>query len=115
MPNIEITVWILTGVVSLIAILVGVIWKLIRQEAREQAEAIKRKADTERVLEVEKRWEQQLTSVKVDNDKLLTKLETRHDKEMDQLSQRLSEAIHNSEANILAQIKLMIHMIDRAS
>lgn len=122
MPSLEIIAWCSSAGGSLILILLGVVWQFLRSEAKEQAEAIKRKADTERVLEVEKRWEimlnvvkedgeKQITGVKEDNEKLVDKLSQRHDREIDQLSTRLSEAIKNSEANVLARIELMIQMI----
>lgn len=111
MPGIETLVWILTGAVSLIVILGGTIWKMTRDEAKEQAEQIKKKADSDRLHEVELRWQSELVAVKDGNEKLINKLESRHDRDLDQLSTRLTEQIRNSETNILTQIRLMISVM----
>ncbi len=111
MPSVETLVWILTGIMPLIIILSGTIWKLIRDEAKEQAKQIEKKADSERLHDAETRWTSELASVRDNNEKLVNKLEQRHDKEMDALASRLSDQIRNSETNILTQIRLMIDVL----
>lgn len=111
MPGIETLVWFLTGAVTLISVLGGAIWKLIRDEAKEQAEQIKRKADTERLHDAELRWSNELNSVREGNEKLINKIEARHDRELDQMASRLSEQIKNSESNILSQMRLMLSVL----
>lgn len=110
MPGIETLIWILTGCTALISILSGTVWSLIRAEAKEQAEQIKKKADSERVHEVEARWQQDLVNVKESNEKLINKLELRHDRELDALATRLGEQIRNTENNILTQMRLMVEV-----
>ncbi len=111
MPNIEVTIWILTGALSLVTILSGTIWKMIRDEAKEQAKKIDQKADQDRVHDIENRWTTELSSVRDNNEKLVNKLEQRHDRELDAMASRLSDQIRNSETNILTQIRLMIDVL----
>lgn len=108
MPSVEVVVWILSGVLSIVSILVGVIWTMTRAEAKEQAEAIKRKADTERVIDVEKRWNEQLNHVRDSNEKLIDKLSAKHDRDIDMLSNRLGDQIRSTEKNILDQLRLLL-------
>lgn len=111
MPNVETLVWVLTGAVTLISILGGVIWKMVRDEGKEQDEILKKKADSDRLQEAEARWTSELNAVKESSEKLINKLEIRHDKEMEQMAHRLGEQIRNTENNILTQIRLMIEVL----
>lgn len=111
MPNVETLVWVLTGALTVITTFGGVIWKLLRDEAKEQASQIKDKADNERLHEAEARWSTELNAVKENSEKLVNKLEIRHDKEMDQLATRLGDQIRSTETNILTQIRLMIEVL----
>lgn len=113
MPGIETLVWILSIAMSLITILGGVVWQMLRAEAKDHSEQISKKADTERLHEIENRWASELVTVREGNEKLINKLEQRHDREIDQLGQRLGEAIRSSETNILTQIRLMIQVINK--
>lgn len=111
MPGSETIEWVLTGVVTLIGTLSGIIWKLVRDEAKEHSAQLKEKADNERVVELEHRFTQELNEVKEHSEKLVNKLEARHDKEIEQMAQRLTDQIRSTETNILTQLKLMIEMV----
>lgn len=111
MPNVDTLVYILTGAFTFISILGGVIWKLTRDEAKEQAALIKTKADSERLHELEGRWQLELSAVKDNCEKLVDKLSSRHDRDIDQLSVRLTDQIKTTETNILSQLKLMVDAI----
>lgn len=111
MPSIETLVWVLTGAVTLISILGGTIWKLLRDEAKDQAEQIKKKADSDRLHEAEARWTSEIKSVKENGEKLVNKLEARHERDLDQMASRLSDQIKNSEVNILTQMRLMLSIL----
>jgi hypothetical protein len=111
MPNVDTLVYILTGAFTFIVVLGGVIWKLIRDEAKEQAVLIKTKADVERLHEVEGRFQMELNAVREGNEKLVSKLEVRHDREIEQMATRLGEQIKTTEANILNQLRLMFEMV----
>jgi len=104
-------VWVLTGVVTLVGSLSGIIWKLVRDEAKGQAEILKEKADNDRVTELEHRFQAEISEAKADTEKLVNKLEAKHDKEIDQLSARLTDQIRSTETNILTQLRLMIEMV----
>ncbi len=113
MSNQEIVIWMLTGIVTLLSILIGAIWKLLRAEAKEHSELIKGKADNDRLHEAEERWKQDLTMVREGNERLISKLENRHDKELEQMGTRLGDQIRTTENNILAQIRLMIQVMQK--
>jgi hypothetical protein len=113
MPSIEVLVAILGGALTVISVLGGVVWNMLREESKEHSELISKKADADRVHEIEARWQAELTSVKEGNERLIDKLSQRHDRELDQLSTRLSEQIRNTEANILTQIRLMVQVLEK--
>ena len=108
MSTIETLVWVLSGVVPLICILIGVIWKMLRDESKEHTENIKKKADKERLVESEIRWSEDLKSISEDNKELISRIESRHERDLTQMEDRLSSQIRNSEANILQQLTLMM-------
>jgi hypothetical protein len=107
----EVWVWCLTGVMSLVTVLSATIWKMLRDESKKQAEAIEKKADQERLHEVEGRWREELNTVRENHKELLVNQDRRHERDLDQMSIRLGDQIRNSESNILAQIKLMIEVL----
>lgn len=113
MPSIETLVAILGIAMTIITTLGGIVWSLLRQEAKEHSEQISKKADSERLVEAERRWEHELNSVRENNDKLIDKLSQRHDKELDSLANRLSDQIRNSENNVLSQIRLMVETLKK--
>jgi len=110
MPSVESLVYILSGAMTLITMLIGVVWKMLRAESHVQSKSIEKKADIDRLHEVEARWATELISVKDGNEKLVSKLEQRHDREIEQLGTRLSSEIKSSENNILAQFHLMMEL-----
>ncbi len=109
--GIDVLLWGLGGLATLIAILSGALWKITREEKKEHGELIRQKADNDQVTNLEARLTSELASVRDGNEKLINKLEARHDKEIEQLASRLGESIRNSETNILTQIRLMIDVL----
>lgn len=108
MATLETVVWVLSGVVPFFIILFGVIWKMLRDETKEHAEAIKKKADKDRLVESETRWSDDLSRISEDNKELISRIESRHERDLTQMEDRLSSQIRNSEANILQQLTLMM-------
>jgi uncharacterized membrane protein len=108
MPPIETVVWVLTAVVGLVSVLSGIIWNMLREESKGHAEAIKKKADKERLVESESRWSDDLSRISDDNKELISRIESRHERDLTQMEDRLSSQIRNSEANILSQLTLMM-------
>lgn len=88
---------------------------MLRDEGKAQYATIQKKADIERLQEIETRWQHELTSVKDGNERLVSKLEQRHDREIEQLGTRLSSEIKTSENNILAQFHLMMELFKTAT
>ena len=111
MPPVEVLVYVLSGAVTLITILVGVVWKMLRHENDAQAKTIAQKADLERLHEVESRWTTELASVREANKELVGNLDRRHERDLDQMSARLTEQLRATENNILVQIRLMIDVM----
>jgi flagellar biosynthesis/type III secretory pathway M-ring protein FliF/YscJ len=108
MATLETVVWVLSGVVPFFIILFGVIWKMLRDETKEHSEAIKKKADKDRLIESETRWSDDLSRISDDNKELISRIESRHERDLTQMEDRLSSQIRNSEANILSQLTLMM-------
>ena len=108
MPSIETLVWILSAVVGIVSILSGVIWNMLREESKGHSEAIKKKADKDRLAESETRWSDDLNRISDDNKELISRIESRHERDLTQMEDRLSSQIRNSEANILQQLTLMM-------
>jgi uncharacterized protein YlxW (UPF0749 family) len=106
--TLETIVWVLSGVVPIFMVLVTVIWSMLRNESKEHAEAIKKKADKDRLVESEIRWSDNLRSITEDNKELVARIESRHERDLTQMEDRLSSQIRNSEANILSQLTLMM-------
>lgn len=113
MPNVETLVWVLGGALAVVSTLSGVIWTMLRNESAQQAGQLSLKADTTRLHEVEQRFAQELTEVKENSEKLVNKLEQRHDREMQQMAERLGDQIRVTEANILAQIRIMFESLKK--
>lgn len=114
MPSIETLVSILGIAMTVISVLGGIVWSMLRKEAESHAEQISKKVDIDHLKESEDRWKSELVQVKENNERLIDKLERRHDREISELGHRLSEAIRTSETNILSQLQMMLRMLDKA-
>src|SRR6516225_4732349 len=90
----------ITGVGTVIFTLLGLLYKANASRLKDHEDQIRKKADSDRLHEIEVRMQSEFG-----------KLEARHDREMDQLAQRLGEQIRTTETNILTQIRLMISVI----
>lgn len=110
MLDANVWMWLLTGAVTLISILGGTIFVMIREEAKMQAELIRQKADSDRLEAAETRWKDELNSVKDNNEKLIDKLQQRHDRELDALATRVVDMVRNTETNILSRLDLLMDM-----
>jgi hypothetical protein len=86
---------------------------MIRAEAKEQAELIKKKADSDRLKESETRFSRELEVLKADNEKLISKIEGRHERDMDSMEKRLSDKMETLEANLMRQMQLISELITK--
>lgn len=112
MYSIETLTWIFGGALTVIGTLIGVVWKILRDEAKDHADQIRKKADQDRLHEVESRWEAELIRVKDSGEKLVNKLEQRHEREIEQLSTRITEQMRSMESNILGQMQMMLKFLN---
>lgn len=110
MPT-EVWMWILTGFLGLLGTVFRVAYKLLREESKAQSDAIKLKADAERLKESEYRWNKEMTSLRVDNERLISKLEDRHQHERDAMEARLSSRMDKLESNVTQQMTIIIEML----
>lgn len=113
MPSIEILVYVLTGTMTLVTILGGTLWTLLREEFKSHAEALGKKADRDALHEIEQRFKIELITVKEDSSKIVDKLEARHDRDLEQLGLKLSNDIKTSENNILSQFQIMMKLFNK--
>lgn len=114
--------WVAGITVTVIIGLIGVVWKLLRDESSKHAEDIKAKADSTQVTRTEERWSTELTAVeerlkdelkevKANSTYLINKLEARHDKEIEQEAIRLRKQIEGVEDSILTHIRQMVEIM----
>jgi len=111
MPSIEVLVYILGGLITLLGIVSTTVWNMLRAEAKEQAEQIKKKADSDRLKESESRFSRELETLKNDNEKLINKIEQRHQYDLDTMEKRLSDKMETLEANLMRQMQLITELI----
>ena len=113
MPSIEVLVSILGGLITLLGIVSTTVWNMIRAETKEQAEQIKKKVDHDRLRESEIRFSRELEVLKADNDKLISKIEGRHERDMDTMEKRLTDKMETLEANLMRQMQLIMELITK--
>ena len=109
----EFMTWILSGVLAIIGVLVGTLWSIVRGENASQDAAIKVKANQTSLDDSEKRWEKEFERLRHDNERVIEKIENRHDKEMAMMESRLCTKIESMEGNVLRQIELIMELLKK--
>lgn len=113
MPGVDTLVWILGGALALISTLGGALYTMIRTEAANHAEQIKGKASEGDLIRLETRWQGELHAVRDGGEKLVAKLEARHERDLEQLYNRITDQMRNMEINILSQLRLTLEVIEK--
>lgn len=103
--------WILTGAVVLLYGLGATIFKMLRDESKGLGEAIKSKADSDRLAAAEERWKDDLEQARASNERLMDKQDERHQRELSSLANQLSTQIKSTESSILAQLQLVMEYV----
>jgi len=103
---------VLLGAVGLIGTLTGIIWNMVRTEAKEQAEQLKKKVDEDRLREVSANLMLEIHDARDSSEKLVNKLEQRHERELEQMHQRVGEQMRSMEQNILVQLQLVRQVLE---
>lgn len=85
---------------------------MLRDEAKDHHERIEKKASSDRLTEVESRWQNDLNTLRQTNKELMNETRARHDKELDQMGVRFSEQLKTMESNILTRLELMIATVN---
>ena len=111
--QIEVMLWILSGSVGVISILVATLWQMTRAEQKAQDEAIKAKADKTIVEDSGKRFEKEIERIRHDNEKVVEKIEARHEKDLEAMENRLCTKIESMESNVLRQIELIMELLKK--
>ena len=113
MPS-EINSWIISSAGFLLSVLFGVIWNFTRLEIRELKQQNEQKVDNNRFLSLESKFNKDLEDMKDNSERLIDKLQSRHDKDLDAMQSnfreqmtQIREQVRASETNILNQMNLL--------
>ena len=109
---VETLTWLLSGALFIITCVGGALYKMLRDEAKDHHERIEKKASSDRLTEVEGRWQVDLTNLRQNNKELINEIRVRHDKELDQMGTRFSEQLKTMESNIFTRLELMIATVN---
>lgn len=116
MPSAEVLSWILSGAFVILAALFGVVWNMLRSEAKEHARQIEMKANSDRLTELDNRMERDMQDMAKNNERLIEKLEARQLRDIEIVSSGfreqvsgLKDAMTAMEKNILQQMSIMFH------
>ena len=114
MPSVEIVSWVLSGALFLLTVLGGICWTFVREEAKDHASKLEQKVDNQRFQELEMRMSKELESVKENSERLIDKLQSRHEREMEAMQNnfreqmaQIREQVRATEHNILNQMNLL--------
>lgn len=109
--SIEIVMWVLSGIVGLVSILVATLWQMTRAEQKAQDEAIKAKADKSAVEDNDRRVEKELERIRSEHDKVINRVEGRFEKELESVENRLSDRMITMEENLLRSMTSQFNMV----
>lgn len=120
--NMDLVIFGLGVVVTIIGCGLGLIWSVVREESKSQAEQLALKADKEALAEVENRaiiaihelklaWRNDLSEIKTNTAKMVEVLESRHNTQLEAVSRSLGVQIEKSETNITSKINLMMELV----
>jgi biopolymer transport protein ExbB/TolQ len=113
----EVWLWILSGILGVLASMIAVIWSLLRAEQKAQDDAIeevrKHKADKDAVEDAGKRVEKEIDRIKFEHERVIDRVELRFEREMVNMESRLCTKIAEMEANVIRQIELMMEILKK--
>ncbi len=112
MPNPEVLSWVLSGALFVITCIGGALYKMLREEAKDHSDKIEKKASSDRLSEVESRWQGELIEVRQNNKELISELKSQHNRELDAMGTRFSEQLRTMETNILRRIELIVATVN---
>lgn len=111
---VETIIWIMGVAISVITLLVGAIYKITREEKKQQDEAIKLKADQVRLTDSESRLQKEIDWSRNEHSRLLDKLESRYDKELSQMESRFLQRMDTLEHNLMTRFDLILEMVKKS-
>lgn len=106
--NTEILTYVLSGALFLSSTLFGVLWSLLRNESREHALELQKKATNERLSEIELRLQKEVSQVDNNTKELIKEMKNAQIRDLDNLLHRLSDQLKNTESNVMSKVDLMI-------
>jgi hypothetical protein len=114
--TLELSMYLLGGAMFVLSCLFTVVWKLLREEAKEHGRQLELKASTDRLSELDNRFDKELQSMRENNEKLIDKIQLRHDRDIEAVSagfreqiSGIKEAMAGMERNIIRQIEFMFN------
>lgn len=110
--SVETWIGLLGGALGLSVSLGGIVFNMLREESKSHADQINKKADADDLVRIESRWQGELNAVRDNGEKMVAKLEARHERDLEKLSERLTDQIRNMETNILSQLRLTLQVIE---
>ena len=110
----SIALWVLGGLLTTLAAFSAVIWSMIRKEASDHSAKLEQKVDHSRFQDLEARFLRDVESVRDNNEKVIDRLELKHNRDMESMQsnfreqmQQIREALRTTETNILNQMNLL--------
>jgi len=114
--TLELSMYFLSGVLFVVCCLIGVIWNQKNAEIKEHSRLLELKAGHDRLNELDSRFDKELHSMRDNNEKLIEKLERRHDKDLESVSTGFREQINGMreqmvkmESNIMRHMELLFN------
>ena len=113
----EVWLWILSGILGVLASMIAVIWSLLRAEQKAQDDAIeevrKHKADKDAVEDAGKRVEKEIDRIKFEHERVIDRVELRFEREMVNMESRLCTKMEATETAILRQLDLLMEIVKK--
>lgn len=107
------TIWlfILTAAITVIGTLFKIIHGRIQEDLQRHAAKIEAKADATKVSDTEHRLEREINAAKNENTRILDKLETRIDRDLQLVESRFLTRVDSLEANISKQMERQLETL----
>lgn len=114
--TLELSMYLLSGVLFVVCCLIGVIWNQKNAEIKEHSRLIEMKANESRLSDLDKKMEKEMEQMAANNNRLIEKLEDRHNKDLEFVSSGFRDQINslrdqmkNVETNIIRQMEFMFN------
>jgi hypothetical protein len=106
-------IWLslLSAGILIIGVLIKIIHGRIQEDLRRHADKIETKADATKVVDTEHRMEREINAAKSENTRILDKLESRIDRDLQLVENRFLSRVDSLEANLAKQMERQLETI----